>query len=106
MANKKKTIDRAADMVVATGISDSGPLGTESVTISATAYTEDVSVETAKDYVPSELWYCVEDATGIGTLALNLPSGCLIMAILDQNKPVVQYVPGIHYDEANKRFSV
>lgn len=56
--------------------------------------------------VPSELWYCVEDATGLGTLALNLPSGCLIMAIVDRDQPAIQYVPGIHYDETNKRFSV
>lgn len=56
--------------------------------------------------VPSELWHCVEDTTNFGTLAFNLPSGCLIMVIIDQNKPAVQYVPGIHYDETNKRFSV
>lgn len=56
--------------------------------------------------VPSELWHCVEDVTGLGTLAFNLPSGCLIMVIIDQDKPAVQYVPGIHYDETNRRFSV
>lgn len=60
----------------------------------------------AKDKVPSELWYCVEDATGLGTMALNLPSGCLIMTVVDQIQPALQYVPGIHYDEASKRFSV
>ena len=60
----------------------------------------------AKEKVPSELWQCVEDATGIGTMALNLPSGCLIMTVVDQIQPALQYVPGIHYDEANKRFSV
>lgn len=59
-----------------------------------------------KENVPSELWYCVEDATGLGTLALNLPSGCLIMTIVDQNHPALQYVPGIRYNDADKRFSV
>lgn len=59
-----------------------------------------------EEKIPSKLWYCVEDATGIGTMALNLPSGCLIMAVVDKNQPALQYIPGIHYDETNKRFSV
>lgn len=56
--------------------------------------------------VPSELWHCVEDATGIGTLAMNLPVGCLVMTVMDQKQSAIQYIPGIHYDEANGRFTV
>ena len=56
--------------------------------------------------VPSELWHCVEDATGIGTLAMNLPVGCLVMTVMDQKQSAIQYIPGIHYDEANRRFTV
>lgn len=61
---------------------------------------------TAKEKISSELWHCVEDATGIGTLAMNLPSGCLIMTVIDKKQSAIQYVPGIRYDEASKRFSV
>lgn len=101
MANKKKT-DLAAetDTVVSYDAVD--------VDISPEIANDSASIEDAAKpaYVPTQLWYCVEDATGIGTLALNLPSGCLIMAILDQNKPTLQYVQGIRYDEASKRFTV
>ena len=96
MANKKTTDTKVTAVV---------PTGTEV----SPEITNDIPVPTsykAKEKVPSELWYCVEDATGIGTMALNLPSGCLIMTVVDQIQPALQYVPGIHYDEANKRFSV
>ena len=96
MANKKTT-DTKVTAVVPTGTDVSAEI------------TNDIPAPTsykAKAKVPSGLSYCVEDATGIGTMALNLPSGCLIMTVVDQIQPALQYVPGIHYDEANKRFSV
>lgn len=96
MANKKTT-DTKVTAVVPTGIEVSPEI------------TNDIPTPTsykAKENVPSELWHCVENATGICTMALNLPSGCLIMTVVDQIQPALQYVPGIHYDEANKRFSV
>ena len=96
MANKKTTDTKVA-AVVPTGIEVSPEI------------TNDVPAPTsykAKEKVPSKLWRRVEDATGLGTMALNLPSGCLIMTVVDQIQPALQYVPGIHYDEANKRFSV
>lgn len=96
MANKK-TMDAKMVATVSTGIEVSPETA------------NDIPAPTSyktKEKVPSELWYCVEDATGIGTMALNLPSGCLIMTVMDQSQSALQYVPGIHYDEANKRFSV
>lgn len=101
MANKKKT-DLAAetDTVVNFGAVDIN------VSPEIANDTSNADVFANPAYVPSTLWYCVEDATGLGTLALNLPSGCLIMTILDQNKPALQYVQGIRYDEASKRFTV
>ena len=96
MANKK-TVDAKMAAVVPTGVEASPEIANDIPT--PTSYK-------AKERVPSELWHCVEDATGLGTMALNLPSGCLIMTVVDQNQPALQYVPGIHYDEANKRFSV
>ena len=96
MANKK-TMDAKMAAVVSTGVEASSEIANDIPT--PTSYK-------AKEKVPSELWHCVEDATGLGTMALNLPSGCLIMTVVDQIQPALQYVPGIHYDEANKRFSV
>lgn len=96
MANKK-TMDAKMAATVPTGAEASPEIANDIPT--PTGYK-------AKEKVPSELWCCVEDATGIGTMALNLPSGCLIMTVVDQIQPALQYVPGIHYDEANKRFSV
>ena len=96
MANKK-TMDAKVAAVVPTEVEASPEITIDIPT--PTSYK-------AKEKVPSELWHCVEDATGIGTMALNLPSGCLIMTVVDQIQPALQYVPGIHYDEANKRFSV
>lgn len=96
MANKKTTDTKVA-AVVPTGIEASPEIANDIP--APTGYK-------AKEKVPSELWHCVEDATGIGTMTLNLPSGCLIMTVVDQIQPALQYVPGIHYDEANKRFSV
>lgn len=96
MANKK-TMDAKMAAVVSTGVEASPEIANDIPT--PTSYK-------AKEKVPSELWHCVEDATGLGTMALNLPSGCLIMTVVDQIQPALQYVPGIHYDEANKRFSV
>ena len=96
MANKK-TMDAKMAAVVSTGVEASPEIANDIPT--PTSYK-------AKEKVPSELWCCVEDATGLGTMALNLPSGCLIMTVVDQIQPALQYVPGIHYDEANKRFSV
>lgn len=96
MANKK-TMDAKMSATVSAGVEASPEIA------------NDIPMPTsykAKEKVPSELWYCVEDATGLGTMALNLPSGCLIMTVVDQIQPALQYVPGIHYDEANKRFSV
>ena len=96
MANKKTTDTKVA-AVVPTEIEVSPEIANDIPT---------PTIYKAKEKVPSELWCCVEDATGIGTMALNLPSGCLIMTVVDQIQPALQYVPGIHYDEANKRFSV
>lgn len=96
MANKKTT-DAKVAAAVPTEVEASPEIANDIPT--PTSYK-------AKEKVSSELWYCVEDATGIGTMALNLPSGCLIMTVVDQTQPALQYVPGIHYDEANKRFSV
>lgn len=96
MANKKTT-DTKMTAVVPTGIEASPEIANDIPTPTSCK---------AKEKVPSELWHCVEDATGLGTMALNLPSGCLIMTVVDQIQPALQYVPGIHYDEANKRFSV
>ena len=96
MANKK-TMDAKMVATVSTGIEVSPETANDIPT--PTSYK-------TKEKVPSELWYCVEDATGIGTMALNLPSGCLIMTVMDQSQSALQYVPGIHYDEANKRFSI
>lgn len=96
MANKK-TMDAKMAATVSTGVEVSPEIANDIPTL--TSYK-------AKEKVPSELWHCVEDATGLGTMALNLPSGCLIMTVVDQIQPALQYVPGIHYDEANKRFSV
>ena len=96
MANKKTTDTKVA-AVVPTGIEVSPEVANDIPRPSSYK---------AKDKGPPALWHCVEDATGIGTMALNLPSGCLIMTVVDQIQPALQYVPGIHYDEANKRFSV
>ena len=96
MANKK-TMDAKMAATVSTGVEASPGIANDIP--APTSYK-------AKEKVPSELWHCVEDATGLGTMALNLPSGCLIMTVVDQIQPALQYVPGIHYDEANKRFSV
>ena len=96
MANKK-SVDAKMAAVVPTGVEASPEIANDIPT--PTSYK-------AKERAPSELWHCVEDATGLGTMALNLPSGCLIMTVVDQIQPALQYVPGIHYDEANKRFSV
>jgi len=106
MANKKKTAaDKATDMVVATGVSDSAPANAESITVSATAYTKDTPIETAEEYIPSTIWIAVEDSTDVGTYAMNLPSGCMVLVVVN-GKPAMHYVAGIHYDGANKRFSV
>lgn len=96
MANKK-TMDAKMAATVSAGVEASPEIANDIPT--PTSYK-------AKEKVPSELWHCVEDATGLGTMALNLPSGCLIMTVVDQIQSALQYVPGIHYDEANKRFSV
>lgn len=96
MANKKST-DTKMNAVA--------PLGVEA----SPEIVNDVPTSTCDKIVkkvPSELWHCVEDATGIGTLAMNLPVGCLVMTVMDQKQSAIQYIPGIHYDEANRRFTV
>ena len=97
MANKKK-----ATTEVIGGTSD--------------LFTADIPYDVVKDSVietfdiapatiPSALWGCVETSTAINTYAMNLPAGCAIMAVYG-GKPVIQYVTGIHYDEASRRFTV
>lgn len=96
MANKKNT-DTKTTAVALSGVEVSPEIVND---IPTPTYCK------SEEKIPSKMWYCVEDATGLGTLALNLPAGCLIMAIVDQKQPAIQYVPGIHYDEANGRFTV
>lgn len=97
MANKKTT--EAKTTIVNTDIP-------ASVSLETVNDISELAPRKVEKKIPSELWHCVEDATGIGTLVMNLPSGCLIMTVIDQKQSAIQYVPGIRYDEASKRFSV
>ena len=112
MANKKKdTVAYAVE-----------PTAAEDVTPVVNDHAEDVASKneadavrtrpnilmslTIDEEVPTNIWHPVEHSSHIDTFAMNLPIGCLIMTVIGDSKPVMQYVAGIRYDEANKRFSV
>ena len=96
MANKKKdTVNYAV-----------APTEVEDVTPVADTYDEDVSSKDKVREIPTNIWHSVEHSSHIDTFAMNLPIGCLIMTVIGDSKPVMQYVAGIRYDETNKRFSV
>lgn len=99
MANKKKDTDNTVSYAVA-------PTTVEDVAPVVNVRAEDVISKDEAKEIPTNIWHPVEHSSHIDTFAMNLPIGCLIMSVIGDSKPVMQYIAGIRYDETNKRFSV